>query len=307
MNAIAMNIRHLRQCFQAMGRTEDRPRSGLPRVTTRGQDRYIWHTHLCNHFQTATANAANTHAAHNNPIYTHTVRNRLREGRLSARRPYVGCVLVRRHTCVNRVNWSRTHQNWLRQQWNGVLFFYESRFTIHRGDGRVRVYCRRNQRYVDCCVRDRLGDDLVWASVTHGSRTNLLVIEGKFQRYRDEVLVRHFMSRFQSNAKFTLFQRDIATSHIARDTVNLRRANNILFINDWPANNPDLNPIEHLWDNLDQRVRRRPIPPSNVIQLKQALIQEGKNIPQPEINTLNRSMCHRSQAVLHAESGHTRY
>ena len=34
---------------------------------------------------------------------------------LSARCPYVGCVLVRRHR-VNRVNWARTHQRWLRQQ-----------------------------------------------------------------------------------------------------------------------------------------------------------------------------------------------
>ena len=48
MNAIAMNvrcctraIRHLRQRFQATGRTEDRPRIGRLCVTTRGQDRYI--------------------------------------------------------------------------------------------------------------------------------------------------------------------------------------------------------------------------------------------------------------------------
>ena len=43
MNAVAMNIgcstraiRHLRQCFRAIERTEDRPRSGRPGVTTRG-------------------------------------------------------------------------------------------------------------------------------------------------------------------------------------------------------------------------------------------------------------------------------
>ena len=67
MNAVAMNsecstrpIRHLRQRFQATGRTEYRPRSERPRVKTRGQDRYIWNTNLRNRFQTATATAANT-------------------------------------------------------------------------------------------------------------------------------------------------------------------------------------------------------------------------------------------------------
>ena len=53
-NAVAMNvgcstlaIRHFRQRFQATRRTctEDRPRSGRPRFTTRCQDRYIRNAH----------------------------------------------------------------------------------------------------------------------------------------------------------------------------------------------------------------------------------------------------------------------
>ena len=115
MNAVAMDIgcsicaiRHLRQRFQATGHTEDRPRSGRQRVTTRGQDRYIQNAHPRNRFQTATATASNTHGIHSNRISVQTLRNHLREVRLSARRPYVGCVLARRHR-VNHVNWARTH------------------------------------------------------------------------------------------------------------------------------------------------------------------------------------------------------
>ena len=70
---------------------------------------------------------------------------------------------------------------------------------------------------------------------------------------------------------------------------------------------PDLNPIEHVWDNLDHRVRHGPIPLSKVDQLTQALISEWNNIPQAEINTLICSMRQRGQAVLHAEGGQTRY
>ena len=81
-----------------------------------------------------------------------------------------------------------------------------------------------------------------------------------------------------------------ASSYTARDTNNFLRANKIAFINDWPAKSPDLNPIEHLWGKLDQRVRRLPISPSNVIQLRQALILEWNNIPQAKVNTLIRSM-----------------
>ena len=81
----------------------------------------------------------------------------------------------------------------------------------------------------------------------------------------------------------------------------MRECNTIL-----SAKNPDLNPIEHLRDKLDQRVRRRHILPSNAIQLRQALIQEWNNIPQAKINTLIRSMRQRCQAVLHDEGGQTR-
>ena len=52
-----------------------------------------------------------------------------------------------------------------------------------------------------------------------------------------------------------------------------------------------LNPIEHLWDNVDQRVRRRPVPPSDSIQLRQALIHEWNNITQAEISTHLSVLC----------------
>ena len=172
------------------------------------------------------------------------MRNRLREGGLSARHPYVGCVLAQRHR-VNRVNWVRTQKRRLKQQQNSVLFSDDARFTIHRGDGRVRVYRRRNERYADCCVleRDRFGvagSVLVWAGIAHDFRTNLVVIEGNLnaQRYPDEIRAWHIIPLFQNNANMTLFQHDNATSHTARDTVNFPRANNIAVINDWPAKSP---------------------------------------------------------------------
>ena len=86
MDGVAMNtecstraFRHLRQHFQATGRTEDRPRShdAWPRPL------YSEHpTAQC--FQTVTATAANTHGTHNNRLSAQSVRNRLREGGLSA-------------------------------------------------------------------------------------------------------------------------------------------------------------------------------------------------------------------------------
>ena len=68
-----------------------------------------------------------------------------------------------------------------------------------------------------------------------------------------------------------------------------------------------MNPIEHLWDNLDKRIRRRQNPPTNVNELRTALLEEWNNIPQADINKLVLSMRRRCQAVANARGGHTRY
>ena len=57
---------------------------------------------------------------------------------------------------------------------------------------------------------------------------------------------------------------------IQLETVNCLGSNNIDFIDDWPANSPDLNPVEHVWDCLDRQLRRHPIPPANVNDLRKA-------------------------------------
>lgn len=70
---------------------------------------------------------------------------------------------------------------------------------------------------------------------------------------------------------------------------------------------PDLNPIEHLRDILDRRVRRRDREPAAVLQLRQALQEEWDRITQVEILQLIDSMHHRIQAVCDARRDHTRY
>ena len=48
---------------------------------------------------------------------------------------------------------------------------------------------------------------------------------------------------------------------------------------DWPAQSPDLNPIEHLWDELERRLRARPNRPTSVPDLSNALVAEWKQVP----------------------------
>jgi hypothetical protein len=75
----------------------------------------------------------------------------------------------------------------------------------------------------------------------------------------------------------------------------------------WPAKILDLNPIEHIWELLDRRVRARAIPPRNVREHAGALVEEWGNISQQERANLVQSMRRRCTAVLNAAGGHTRH
>ncbi len=63
----------------------------------------------------------------NQRISAQTVRNRLREAYLHARRPHRGLDLtaVRRR---NQLEWANAHIRWRLELWRGVLFMDESRF-----------------------------------------------------------------------------------------------------------------------------------------------------------------------------------
>ena len=91
------------------------------------------------------------------------------------------------------------------------LFSDESRFSLQRGDGRVCVYHRRNERYADCCVleRDRFGGvELVmgWVAIAHGYRSPLIVIDGNLnaEQFRDYNLAHHVIPLFH-NANISIY------------------------------------------------------------------------------------------------------
>ena len=56
-------------------------------------------------------------------------------------------------------------------------------------------------------------------------------------------------------------------------------------LGNWPSQSPDLNPIEHLWDELERRIRKRNPLLKNKSKLIAALQEEWEQIPKTYILT----------------------
>ena len=92
--------------------------------------------------------------------------------------------------------WAQTHHRWTRQDWKKVFFTDELWFCLTRGDGRIRVYHRRNEHNTKACTleRDRFvggGSVMIWGGVSQHHRTELVVIAGNLNavRYKEDILL----------------------------------------------------------------------------------------------------------------------
>ena len=153
-----------------------------------------------------------------------------------------------------------------RAEWANVWFTDESRFHLYNSDGRWRVYRRRGERLNDACIVQREqyggGSVMVWAGASLHTKTDLVVVRGNLNavRYQQDFLVPVAIPHLQAAGRD---MQDGAPAHIARTTQNLLQQHSIRQL-PWPAKYPDLNVIEHLWHELNRRVRKRRVAPRNL-------------------------------------------
>ncbi len=74
----------------------------------------------------------------------------------------------------------------------------------------------------------------------------------------------------------------------------------------WPAQSPDLNPLENLWDEMERRLQREERP-RNKTHLFEILKWIWEGMDRQVITNLLGSMSRRCQAVNDARGAFTRY
>ena len=101
-----------------------------------------------------------------------------------------------------------------------------------------------------------------------------------------------------------IFMQDNAPSHSSKLTMQYLEEKGVSLM-EWPANSPDLNPIENIWGEIKRRLHFSK--PRNQTELKNQVEHIWNYLGEKYINNLIESMPNRVAAVIENHGGATKY
>ena len=305
-------VQHIYDHFAATGSVKPLKSPGRPRKLTERDERGIVRYAKANRRATLTEITNVTPAS----VSESTVRRVLHQAKIFARVAPKKPFLSSFHQS-KRLAFAKEHQNWTAEQWAKVIWIDESTFEIGKAFRRVLVWRTANEKYYPECLTPTFKSGrtsvMIYACFA-GSEKSTLVFMPKGERtavdfvrlcYEGEGGLKAF--REQINIHDAILMEDGAPVHRSNAPKKWREDQGLTKL-DWPANSPDLNPIENIWAILKDAVQHRHTPrPKTVDEMKEALQMEWEKIPGSSLSKLLSSMPARMQAGIKAKGGPTRW
>ena len=118
------------------------------------------------------------------------------------------------------------------------------------------------------------------------------------------ILKEKFIPSLKHLGRGAIFQQVNDSKHSAKVTSVFLKKRKVKVLQ-WPSMSPDLNSIEHQWNEFKRQVEQRR--PSNIMELKEIVLTEWENIPENTCSNLVYSMPRCVAAVIANGGSHTKY
>jgi len=213
-----------------------------------------------------------------------------------------------------RLDFARRHRDWTVADWSRVIWSDETKINRFCSDGRSWCWIRdgetRQPRNVKQTVKHGGGSLMVWGCMTAQGPGNIHRIQGTMTQHAYKQILEtqllETIQKFDMDASRVIFQHDNDPKHTAK-SVQEWLGEQQFEVLDWPAQSPDLNPIEHLWAMLKRRLNQYETPPSGMLELRERIQTQWSKIDNRECARLVESMPRRIEAVLSAKGMWTDY
>ncbi len=160
-----------------------------------------------------------------------------------------------------RLSWAKEKKNWTVAQLSKVLFSDESKFCISFGNQGPRVWRKSGEAHSPSCLKSSVKfpqSVMIWGAMSSAGVGPLCFLKTNITTPVYQEILEHFMlpsaDQLFKDADF-IFQQDLAPAHTAISTKSWLNDKGVGVL-DWPANSPDLNPIENLWKMRKMRNKR---------------------------------------------------
>lgn len=244
------------------------------------------------------------------PVSTSTIRRRLIENNLLARSPRKVPLLTKKQATA-RLKFAKEHIDWPIEKWRNILWTDESKIVLFGGTG-SREYVRRppNTEFLEKFTRKTVKHGgakiMIWGCFSHNGVGPIHRIEGIMDKnvyvgILSEVMLPY--AEWNMPIKW-VFQQDNDPKHTSKLAKDWFRVNGVEVMS-WPAQSPDLNPIEHLWGDVKKFVAEKK--PSNSEELWNAVRDGWHRIPLKRCRDLIDSMQRRCAEVIKNKGYSTKY
>jgi len=242
-----------------------------------------------------------------------TVRRVLRGGGLKAAEKKKKPMLSKKNR-KDRLAFARRHENWTTEDWKRVIWSDETKINRFGSDGRSWCWIPEkstlNPRQIKETVKFGGGSLMMWGCMTaHGVGISIRV-EGTMDQHQYLTILKDGLlptiAHYRLNREDVIFQHDNDPKHKARSVCDWLKRQPFTVL-EWPAQSPDLNPIEHLWATLKRELNGYENAPTGILELWERVAEKWGKIEKSTCLSLIESMPRRIQAVIKANGGHTMY
>lgn len=223
-----------------------------------------------------------------------------------SKKPYIS-----KKNQTKRLEYAKKYQFMDVSFWKKVIWTDESKFNVRGSDGRQRVWRksgeRLNMKNMRGTVKHGGGSEMVWGAMCYNGVGSMEFVDGIMRKEDYKMILERNLDK--TSKKFRMgrnyiFMHDNDPKHKSKLVTEylLEKGVNVL---DHPAQSPDLNVIEHLWDDIGRKLLEKDV--RNKTDLRREICAVWETVSSDVTKKLVESMPRRLKEVIKHKGGPTSY